>query len=115
MEWTTLRVIKVGYCCDNTVLEKTLATVGTIPSIHLERAEAVVCFRLATGHDFLGVYLHWLGVAANEACSLCGHARMEGDHLLQCTGLDEYAAGNIVSRYWEARLQMVKKPSTGVG
>ncbi|GFV51250.1 reverse transcriptase [Trichonephila clavipes] len=51
------------------------------------------------------------GLAANEACPLCGHARMDGDHLPQCTGLAE----DIVSRYCEARLQMVKKQSTGIG
>ncbi|GFX99748.1 reverse transcriptase [Trichonephila clavipes] len=66
-------------------------------------------------HDFLGGYLHWLGVAANEAYPLCGHDRMDGDRLLQCTGLNEYLADDIVSRYWEAGRQMVKKPSTGVG
>ncbi|GFX55431.1 reverse transcriptase [Trichonephila clavipes] len=66
-----------------------LATVGPIPR-PLERAEAVAHFHLTTGHDFWGVYLHWLGVTANEACTLCGHARMDGYHLLQCTGLDEY-------------------------
>ncbi|GFW75772.1 reverse transcriptase [Trichonephila clavipes] len=77
--------------------------------------EAVSRFRLITGHDFLGVYLHWLGVTANEACPLYGHARMDGDHILQCTGLVEYPADDIVCRYWEARHQMVKKTSTGVG
>ncbi|GFU54159.1 reverse transcriptase [Trichonephila clavipes] len=41
--------------------------------------------------------------------------RMDGDPLLQCTGLDEYQTEEIVSRYWEARRQMIKKPSTGVG
>ncbi|GFX97363.1 reverse transcriptase [Trichonephila clavipes] len=82
---------------------------------HLERAEAVARFRLTTGHDFLEVYLHWPGTAANEACPLCGHVRMDGDHLLQCTGLVEYPADDIASRYWEARRQMVKKPSKGVG
>ncbi|GFT06770.1 reverse transcriptase [Trichonephila clavipes] len=71
--------------------------------MHLERSEAVARFRLTTGHDFLGVYLHWLGVNANQAYPLCGHARMDGDHLLQCTGLDEYPIDDIVSRYWEAR------------
>ncbi|GFW98887.1 reverse transcriptase [Trichonephila clavipes] len=60
---------------------ETLATVGSIPK-HMERAEAVDRFRLTTGHEFLGVYLHWLGLAANEACPICGHARMDGDHLL---------------------------------
>ncbi|GFY02431.1 reverse transcriptase [Trichonephila clavipes] len=67
---------------------ETLATVGPIP-MHLERAEAVAHFCLTTGYDFLRVYLHWLGVAANEACAFCCHARMDGDHLLQCTGLAE--------------------------
>ncbi|GFV92913.1 reverse transcriptase [Trichonephila clavipes] len=94
---------------------ETLATVGPIPR-HLERAEAVCSFLVTTGLDFLGVYLHWLGMAANEACPICGHARMDGDHLLQCTGLDEYPAEDITCWYWEARRQMVKKHGgTGVG
>ncbi|GFW42441.1 hypothetical protein TNCV_240381 [Trichonephila clavipes] len=50
-------------------------------------------------HDSLGVYIHWLGVAANEACPLCGHARMDGDPLLQYSGSVEYPADDIVSRY----------------
>ncbi|GFV89136.1 reverse transcriptase [Trichonephila clavipes] len=87
---------------------ETLATVCLIPR-HLERAEAVARFRLTTGHDFWGKYLHWLSVAANEACPICGHARMDCDHLLQCTGLDEYPAVDIMCRYWGARRQMVKK------
>ncbi|GFU66975.1 reverse transcriptase [Trichonephila clavipes] len=91
----------------------TLATVGPILR-HLERAEAVARFRLTTGHDFWGVYLHWLGVAANEAYPLCGHARMNDNHLLQCTGLYEYPTADINSLYWEVRRQMVKKPSTGI-
>ncbi|GFV96861.1 uncharacterized protein TNCV_4350741 [Trichonephila clavipes] len=56
----------------------TLATVGPI-QMYLERAEAAARFRVATGHDFLGVYLHWFGVAANEACPICNHAIMDGD------------------------------------
>ncbi|GFV54220.1 reverse transcriptase [Trichonephila clavipes] len=78
-------------------LWETLATEGSIPR-HLERAKAVAHFRLTTGHDFLGVYLHWLDLAADEACPLCDHARMDGDHLLQCTRLDEYSTDDIVSR-----------------
>ncbi|GFW31416.1 reverse transcriptase [Trichonephila clavipes] len=85
---------------------ETLTTVSPIPK-PLERAESVAHFRLTTGHGFLGVYLHWLGVA----CSLCGHARMEGEHLLRCTG---HPTDDIVSGYWEARRQMVKKSSTSV-
>ncbi|GFX37949.1 reverse transcriptase [Trichonephila clavipes] len=93
---------------------ETLATVGPILR-RLGRAEAVTLFRLTTGRDFLGVHLHWLGVAANEAYPLCGHARMDGDHLPQCTGLAAYPTDDIISRYWEARRQTVKKPSMGVG
>ncbi|GFW68648.1 reverse transcriptase [Trichonephila clavipes] len=91
---------------------ETLATVGQIPR-HLERAEVVACFRLTTTYDFLGVYLNWVDLAVNEAYPLCGHARMDGDHLLQCTGIDEYPTNDIASQYWEARRQMVKKSSTG--
>ncbi|GFX35495.1 reverse transcriptase [Trichonephila clavipes] len=99
------------------ILGKPLETpviVGPIPR-HLERADAAARFRLTTEHDFLGVYLHWLDLVDEVACPLYGHARMDGDHLLQCTELDEYPTGNIVSRYWEARRQMVVKPITGVG
>ncbi|PRD36214.1 UNVERIFIED_CONTAM: hypothetical protein NCL1_09321 [Trichonephila clavipes] len=46
---------------------------------NLERAEAVARYRLTTRHDFLGVFLHCLGLTANEACPLCDHARMDGD------------------------------------
>ncbi|GFX37671.1 reverse transcriptase [Trichonephila clavipes] len=75
------------------------------------------CCTLSPNHrqDFLEVYLHWIGLAADEACPLCSHVRMDGDHLLQCTRLDEYPTDVIVSRYWEARPQIVKKRSTGVG
>ncbi|GFT50647.1 reverse transcriptase [Trichonephila clavipes] len=66
---------------------------------------------LTTADDFLEVYLHRLDLAANEACPLCSHVRMVGDFLIQCSGLDEYPTDDIVSRYWEARRQMVKNPS----
>ncbi|GFW52781.1 reverse transcriptase [Trichonephila clavipes] len=75
---------------------ETLVTVSPILR-HLERAEAVSRFRLTTGHDFLGVFLHWLDVAAKETCPICGHTRMDSNHLLQCTGLNEYLADDIVS------------------
>ncbi|GFX50915.1 histone-lysine N-methyltransferase SETMAR [Trichonephila clavipes] len=39
---------------------------------------------------------------------------MDGDLMLQCTGLFKLQADDIVSCYWEARRQMVKKPSTGI-
>ncbi|GFW34752.1 reverse transcriptase [Trichonephila clavipes] len=78
---------------------ETLPTVGPILR-HLERTEAVAYFRLTIGHDFLEVYLHW-GLA--WLLPLCGHVRMDGDSLTQNTGLDEYTADGIFSRYWEAR------------
>ncbi|KMQ82368.1 reverse transcriptase [Lasius niger] len=93
---------------------ETLAAVGPIPR-HIERAEAVARFRLTTGHDFLGVHLHFLDLAADEACQLCGHARMDGDHLKQCTALALHPADDVVSRYWEARRQMAERPRMGVG
>ncbi|GFU80520.1 hypothetical protein TNCV_533941 [Trichonephila clavipes] len=68
--------------------------------------------RLTTGDDFFGLYLIWL---ADEACPLCGRDKMDGDPLLQCTGLDEYPTDVVVRRYWEARCQMGMKTSTGVG
>ncbi|GFW77844.1 integrase catalytic domain-containing protein [Trichonephila clavipes] len=68
---------------------ETLVTVGPNPR-YPERVETIARFCLTTGHDCLGVYFHWLGLASNEACQLCGHSRMDGDHLLQCTGLDEH-------------------------
>ncbi|GFU41698.1 reverse transcriptase [Trichonephila clavipes] len=94
---------------------ETLATVGLIPRHPLNRAEVVARFRLITGHDFLGVYQHLFGLASDEACPFCGHAKMNANHLIQSTGLEEYPADDIVSRYWEARRKMVKKPSTGGG
>ncbi|GFV00130.1 reverse transcriptase [Trichonephila clavipes] len=93
---------------------ETLASLGPIPR-HLERPESVTRFHITAGHHFLGVYLHWLGLAADETCLLCGYARNDSYHLLQCTGLDEYLTDDIVSGYREARRQMVKKLSTGVG
>ncbi|GFU04327.1 hypothetical protein TNCV_864251 [Trichonephila clavipes] len=39
---------------------------------------------------------------------------MDGAHLLLCTGLEEYSTDDVVCRYWKARRQMVKKPSTDV-
>ncbi|GFX30797.1 hypothetical protein TNCV_656831 [Trichonephila clavipes] len=66
-------------------------------------------------HDFLGVYIPLLGLATDEACPICDKARLEGDHQLQCTLHDKYPTEAIVSRYLEARQQMVKKPSIGFG
>ncbi|GFW38708.1 hypothetical protein TNCV_3880751 [Trichonephila clavipes] len=37
-----------------------------------ERAEAIAHFRLTTKHDFLGVYLQWLGLASDKVCMGCG-------------------------------------------
>ncbi|GFX64329.1 reverse transcriptase [Trichonephila clavipes] len=92
---------------------ETMDTVGPIPR-HMERAKAVH-FHLTTGRNFLGVYFPWLGLAADKACPLCGHATMDSDHLLQCTRLDEYQTDDVVRRNREALRQMVKKPSTSLG
>ncbi|GFW04947.1 hypothetical protein TNCV_4881821 [Trichonephila clavipes] len=62
-----------------------------------DRAHAAIRFRITTGHVFLGVYLHWLDLAADEIYPMCGYVRVDGVHLLQCTGLDEYPIDNIVS------------------
>ncbi|GFT68269.1 reverse transcriptase [Trichonephila clavipes] len=79
---------------------ETLAAVGPIQR-HLWRTETVDLFRLTTGHDFLGVYLHCLDLAAEEAYLLCGHTRIDDDHLIQSTGL-EFPTNDVVSRFWEA-------------
>ncbi|GFT98993.1 transposable element Tc1 transposase [Trichonephila clavipes] len=57
------------------------------------------------------IHLPWLDLAAATPCT-CQNGWL---HLLQCTGLDEYLTDDIVSRYWEARREMVKKSSMGVG
>ncbi|GFW41610.1 reverse transcriptase [Trichonephila clavipes] len=88
---------------------ETLAAVDPIPR-RLERAEDVTSFRLTSEHDF-----YWFGLAADEACPLCGHSRMDDEHLFQCSGLDEYPTDDVVSRYWEARHQIVKTPRTDIG
>ncbi|GFU09531.1 reverse transcriptase [Trichonephila clavipes] len=85
--------------------------VGPFPR-HLERAGAVARFCLTTGHNFWGVYLHWLDLTVEEVFSLCGHTRM--DHLLQCIGLNEYPTDVVVSRYFIDRLEMARKPQPQV-
>ncbi|GFU74909.1 reverse transcriptase [Trichonephila clavipes] len=62
---------------------ETLTTAGPIPK-HMESVDAVGRFHLTTGHDVLGVYLHWLGLVADEACLLCDYSRIDSNHLLQC-------------------------------
>ncbi|GFX30048.1 hypothetical protein TNCV_2617591 [Trichonephila clavipes] len=96
---------------------KAMGNPGHCESYPEEAGESRGCCPLTANHwtSLIGnLPPHWLGVAANEACPLCGNARMDDDQLLQCTGLDAYTNDDVVSRYWEARRQMVKKPSTGV-
>ncbi|GFV32333.1 reverse transcriptase [Trichonephila clavipes] len=59
---------------------ETLTTVGPIPR-HLEKAEAIARFHQTTVLDLLGVYVHLLGLDADEACPLSVHTRMDGDNL----------------------------------
>ncbi|GFV86001.1 hypothetical protein TNCV_203811 [Trichonephila clavipes] len=59
--------------------------------------------------------LHLLDLASDKACPLVGYTRMDGEHLLQCTGLNvEHSPDDVVSLYWEARSQMDKKPTTSI-
>ncbi|GFU46767.1 hypothetical protein TNCV_4684111 [Trichonephila clavipes] len=88
---------------------KTLTTVDRILS-HLERAQAVARFHLTTVHEIMVVYIHWLDLNADKAGPLCGHVRMDGVHLLQNTGLNEYPThdkqsllGGVVSNSQEAK------------
>ncbi|GFV32114.1 reverse transcriptase [Trichonephila clavipes] len=95
------------YCRDHKSLGKPwefLDTVGLIPR-YLERAEAVARVGVYNHriYNFFGVYLHWLGLAADKFCPLCGHARVDGNHLLQCPGLDEYPMGGSTSNSQEAK------------
>ncbi|GFV84068.1 hypothetical protein TNCV_3037301 [Trichonephila clavipes] len=65
-----------------------------------------------TGRGFLGENLHWLGLAADEVCPLCDHARMDGNHLLQSTGFDEFLRRQSVKRESASKGLEV---NTGVG
>ncbi|GFV22130.1 hypothetical protein TNCV_2065951 [Trichonephila clavipes] len=69
--------------------------------------EAVASFRLTTRHDF------WEYASTGCKRGLSTLSRMDGDHLIQCRGFDEYLT-DIISRYLDARCQMVKEPSTVV-
>ncbi|GFU05320.1 hypothetical protein TNCV_3262641 [Trichonephila clavipes] len=88
---------------------ETLTTVDRILS-HLERAQAVARFHLTTVHEIMVVYIHWLDLNADKVGPLCGHVRMDGVHLLQNTGLNEYPThdkqsllGGVVSNSQEAK------------
>ncbi|GFV43727.1 reverse transcriptase [Trichonephila clavipes] len=80
---------------------ETLTTVDPIPR-HFQKVEAVARFRLTIRHDSLKEYLHWFGLTVDEACPLYGHSIMDGNHLVQCTGLDKYPTDDVVSQYCEA-------------
>ncbi|GFU69031.1 hypothetical protein TNCV_3785521 [Trichonephila clavipes] len=60
---------------------------------------------LTIRHDFLGVYLHCLGLAEDEISSLCGYARTDGDQVLQSTGLDEYPTVDVILRKGRRQLR----------
>ncbi|GIX97260.1 uncharacterized protein CDAR_103581 [Caerostris darwini] len=51
--------------------------------MHLKRAEAVACFRLTIGYDFLQAF----GLASDRICPLCRIANMDGDDLKNHTEL----------------------------
>ncbi|GFX27290.1 hypothetical protein TNCV_3341021 [Trichonephila clavipes] len=63
-------------------------------------------------NEFLGVYLHRFGLGADEASQIMPKpCQVNGDYLLQCTGLDEYLTDDVISWHLEARRQMFKKQS----
>ncbi|GFU42527.1 reverse transcriptase [Trichonephila clavipes] len=71
---------------------ETLVTVAPILR-HLERAEAVACFCLTTGSQiFTSV---WRSIAR--------FGSLDGDHLLQFSGLNEWQTNDGISGYWDAR------------
>ncbi|GFT06168.1 hypothetical protein TNCV_1595691 [Trichonephila clavipes] len=65
--------------------------------------ETRVCCSFSSKYwAFLEVYFPSTRLAAEEACPLCYPVRMDGDHLLQYTGLDEYLT-YVVSRIRTSR------------
>ncbi|GFY07814.1 hypothetical protein TNCV_4287501 [Trichonephila clavipes] len=59
----------------------TLRTAKRAVPRHLERPEAVDHFYLLTGHPVLGVHLHRVGLAPDEASPYHGHDRMDGAYI----------------------------------
>ncbi|GFT82860.1 reverse transcriptase [Trichonephila clavipes] len=60
--------------------------------------ESRSCFRFCLTRDMtLWDFMTFTGLAPNEACQHCGHARKDGDHVFQWTGLNEYLTDNIKS------------------
>jgi hypothetical protein len=76
----------------------------------MPRKEAVVRFRLKTGHDCLAAHLHKIKVYSSDECTLCRiqGTSMTADHLLNSRKLDSSAqtAGDIAKLYWDARFLM---------
>ncbi|GFV85176.1 reverse transcriptase [Trichonephila clavipes] len=91
---------------------ETLMTEGPLPQ-RLETAEAVARFRLTTGHDFWGVYSTGLaGLLRRPAHSAVMPERMA---TICPYALDSMNTRLPILSVWEARRQMVKKSSTGIG
>nr|CUU97401.1 hypothetical transcript [Hymenolepis microstoma] len=69
------------------------------------RLEAVVEFRLRTGHDCLAKHLLRIGVYAQPTCPLCDlQEEMEKTHLIRYPALQ---TATETQRYWEARSQLM--------
>ncbi|GFW15420.1 hypothetical protein TNCV_3741241 [Trichonephila clavipes] len=51
---------------------------------------------ITTVHHSLGVHLHWPGLVADKVCPPCGHDRMDGQYLLQCTEFDVQPTEDIL-------------------
>lgn len=86
----------------------------------LPRRDAVACFRLTTGHDYLQSHLHRIGVARTPSCVLCNQykGKMDGDHLDTCPALTDIRDKVFTKEhmkksqvYWAARHRMVERPT----
>ncbi|GFX89242.1 transposable element Tcb1 transposase [Trichonephila clavipes] len=60
--------------------------------------------------EYTSTGLAWLLTKPTRSAVMLGWM---DDHLLQCTGLDEYSIDDIASRYWEAWCHTTKNSSTG--
>ncbi|GFU34055.1 hypothetical protein TNCV_3198711 [Trichonephila clavipes] len=87
------------------------ATTQLLDSVLSSAKVVFFIFSEAALSAFIRNILLLSGLAADYACPHIGYTRMDDDHPLQCTEHDEYPTEDIVSRYWEARHHMFKRPS----
>ncbi|XP_073990934.1 uncharacterized protein [Rhodnius prolixus] len=87
-------------------------------SVTAARKEAVACFRMTTGHDYLQKHLHRIGVVDSPMCPLClQEEEMDSQHLPVCHALIDVANDStninihdnkaiMTKLYWAARSRM---------